>query len=94
MSNEKEELTNMLNAMKEAADVFKISDEITEKFNGKDSSVVISVATIVAAKVIFGVTGDKREAFSLLATHFSKAYDMIDMFYDEQEEQAEEATKQ
>ena len=93
MSNEREEISRMLKDLKEAADVFKMAEEITEKFSGKDSSVVISVYTIVVAKVVFGMTGNKREAFSLLATHFNKAYEMIDMFYDE-EEQAEEFTKQ
>lgn len=89
MNNEK-----LLKQLKEANDIFKMSDEIIENFSGKESSVVLSVSAIVSAKVIFGVTSDKQEALAVAASQFSKIYDMLIMFYEEQEEQAEESTKQ
>lgn len=96
MSNEKlkEEIAELMDELKNAADMFKMSDSITESFSGKESSFVLSVSAIVSAKVIFGVTSDKQEALAILSVHFSKVYEMIQMFYEEQEEEAEEATKQ
>ena len=96
MSNEKlkEEIVELMDELKNATEIFKMSDKITESFSGKESSVVLSVSAIVSAKVIFGVTSDKQEAFAVAASHFSKVYEMITMFYDEQEEEAEESTKQ
>ena len=96
MSNEKlkEEIAELMDELKNAVEMFKMSDEITESFSGKESSFALSVSSIVSAKIIFGVTSEKQEALAILSDYFSKVYEMIQMFYDEQEEEAEEATKQ
>lgn len=90
----KTEISDLLEKLETASEVFRISDEITASFNGKDSATVLSINSLVSAKVIFGVSSSREKAIAILGTHFSKVYDMIGMFYDEQEEEAEEATKQ
>lgn len=92
--DEIERLTRLVDEVREgieaAVKVKKISDQIIKILEHVDESMALTIATIVAGRIITSVAKNPVAAKSMSATMHARVYEFIHMNFDDEEEDDEE----
>lgn len=89
-----EELSSLIEELDMARETLALCEKITKLMNGVHAGIAIPATGVVMARVIVGCSESRQEALATLAINLSKVYEMINMLYDTQEREAEEASIQ
>jgi hypothetical protein len=89
-----DELREMLRNLKEATEIYKIVEEITENFTGKTTPIVLGIVTALVAKVIHSAAPDKTAGKALMFEIMIRANGITEaLFSDEEEDDDEDEEK-
>jgi uncharacterized protein (UPF0147 family) len=96
--DEIEQLTRLVDEVREgievAVKVKKISDQIIKILEHVDESMALTIATVVAGRVISSVAKNGVAAKCMSATMHARIYEFVHMNFDDEEEDDEEQTLQ
>jgi uncharacterized protein (UPF0147 family) len=92
--DEIEQLTRLVDEVREgieaAVKVKKISDQIIKILEHVDESMALTIATVVAGRVISSVAKNGVAAKCMSATMHARIYEFVHMNFDDEEEDDEE----
>jgi uncharacterized protein (UPF0147 family) len=90
----KQLIDEVKNGLEAAAKVKKVSDHIIGILENLDEAMALTVATVVAGRVINSVAKNGVAAKCMSATMHARIYEFVHMNFDDEEEDEEEQTLQ